>query len=96
MSDTRRRVEVYDVKRSGRWEGPGHRACVLLGSGLAHGSVLLESRISPDTAYQKQQVRPAAFLQECVVLHKSKHSSDVTVRLSCDPAAQNQAYASES
>lgn len=60
------------------------------------GSVLLESRISPDTAYQKQQVRPAAFLQECVVLQKSKHSSDVSVRLSCDPAAQNQAYASES
>uniref|UniRef100_A0A8C1SH24 Serine/threonine-protein phosphatase 4 regulatory subunit 3 n=1 Tax=Cyprinus carpio TaxID=7962 RepID=A0A8C1SH24_CYPCA len=54
MSDTRRRVKVYTLNEERQWEdrGTGHVLCCVCSS---VGSVLLESRISPDTAYQKQQ-----------------------------------------
>lgn len=61
MSDTRRRVKVYTLNEERQWEdrGTGHVCCSeaasLTVTGEADGSVLLESRISPDTAYQKQQ-----------------------------------------
>lgn len=61
MSDTRRRVKVYTLNEERQWEdrGTGHVCCSeadsLTVTGEADGSLLLESRISPDTAYQKQQ-----------------------------------------
>uniref|UniRef100_A0A672L2F2 Serine/threonine-protein phosphatase 4 regulatory subunit 3 n=1 Tax=Sinocyclocheilus grahami TaxID=75366 RepID=A0A672L2F2_SINGR len=58
MSDTRRRVKVYTLNEERQWEdrGTGHvcsrlTRCVCSSA----GSLLLESKINPDTAYQKQQ-----------------------------------------
>uniref|UniRef100_A0A673KLY3 Serine/threonine-protein phosphatase 4 regulatory subunit 3 n=1 Tax=Sinocyclocheilus rhinocerous TaxID=307959 RepID=A0A673KLY3_9TELE len=61
MSDTRRRVKVYTLNEERQWEdrGTGHVCCSepdsLTVTGEADGSLLLESKINPDTAYQKQQ-----------------------------------------
>ncbi|RXN03505.1 serine threonine- phosphatase 4 regulatory subunit 3B isoform X1 [Labeo rohita] len=66
MSDTRRRVKVYTLNEERQWEdrGTGHVSSAytetLKGTALtvtaeADGSLLLESKINPNTAYQKQQ-----------------------------------------
>uniref|UniRef100_A0A3P9M7Q3 Serine/threonine-protein phosphatase 4 regulatory subunit 3 n=1 Tax=Oryzias latipes TaxID=8090 RepID=A0A3P9M7Q3_ORYLA len=66
MSDTRRRVKVYTLNEDRQWDdrGTGHvsstfverlRGISLLVRAESDGSLLLESKISPNTAYQKQQ-----------------------------------------
>ncbi|XP_049592443.1 serine/threonine-protein phosphatase 4 regulatory subunit 3-A isoform X1 [Syngnathus scovelli] len=66
MSDTRRRVKVYTLNEDRQWDdrGTGHvsstfverlKGISLLVRAESDGSVLLESKISPNTAYQKQQ-----------------------------------------
>ncbi|KAG9334184.1 hypothetical protein JZ751_008543 [Albula glossodonta] len=66
MSDTRRRVKVYTLNEDRQWDdrGTGHvsstfverqKGISLLVRAESDGSILLESRISPNTAYQKQQ-----------------------------------------
>lgn len=67
MTDTRRRVKLYALNADRQWDdrGTGHvsssyvdrlKGISLLVRAESDGSVLLESRIQPDTAYQKQQV----------------------------------------
>lgn len=66
MSDTRRRVKVYTLNEDRQWDdrGTGHVSSIfverlkgisLLVRAESDGSLLLESKISPNTAYQKQQ-----------------------------------------
>ncbi|XP_062864564.1 serine/threonine-protein phosphatase 4 regulatory subunit 3-like [Trichomycterus rosablanca] len=66
MSDTRRRVKLYTLNEERQWDdrGTGHVACAYMdqdrGTSLlvraeTDGSLLLESKINPNTAYQKQQ-----------------------------------------
>ncbi|XP_065563611.1 serine/threonine-protein phosphatase 4 regulatory subunit 3-like isoform X2 [Artemia franciscana] len=66
MTDTRRRVKLYALNADRQWDdrGTGHVQSLyvdkLKGVGLvvraeSDGNVLLESKIQPDTAYQKQQ-----------------------------------------
>ncbi|XP_073775461.1 serine/threonine-protein phosphatase 4 regulatory subunit 3B isoform X1 [Danio rerio] len=62
MSDTRRRVKVYTLNEERQWEdrGTGHVCCSAEDTALSvtaesDGSLLLESKIKPSTAYQKQQ-----------------------------------------
>uniref|UniRef100_W5NE63 Serine/threonine-protein phosphatase 4 regulatory subunit 3 n=1 Tax=Lepisosteus oculatus TaxID=7918 RepID=W5NE63_LEPOC len=66
MSDTRRRVKVYTLNEDRQWDdrGTGHvsatyvdrlKGVSLLVRAESDGSLLLESKISPNTAYQKQQ-----------------------------------------
>ncbi|PKU40922.1 serine threonine-protein phosphatase 4 regulatory subunit 3b isoform x1 [Limosa lapponica baueri] len=66
MSDTRRRVKVYTLNEDRQWDdrGTGHVSCTyverlkgmsLLVRAESDGSLLLESKINPNTAYQKQQ-----------------------------------------
>ncbi|XP_060610584.2 serine/threonine-protein phosphatase 4 regulatory subunit 3B isoform X3 [Anolis sagrei] len=66
MSDTRRRVKVYTLNEERQWDdrGTGHvsstyverlKGMSLLVRAEADGSLLLESKINPNTAYQKQQ-----------------------------------------
>lgn len=66
MSDTRRRVKVYTLNEERQWDdrGTGHvsstyvdrlSAMSLLVRAESDGSLLLESKINPNTAYQKQQ-----------------------------------------
>ncbi|XP_077352453.1 serine/threonine-protein phosphatase 4 regulatory subunit 3B [Festucalex cinctus] len=66
MSDTRRRVKVYTLNEDRQWDdrGTGHvsstfverlKGISLLVRAESDGSLLLESKISPSTAYQKQQ-----------------------------------------
>nr|XP_033793807.1 serine/threonine-protein phosphatase 4 regulatory subunit 3B isoform X5 [Geotrypetes seraphini] len=66
MSDTRRRVKVYTLNEERQWDdrGTGHvlstyverlKGMSLLVRAEADGSLLLESKINPSTAYQKQQ-----------------------------------------
>ncbi|XP_066552600.1 serine/threonine-protein phosphatase 4 regulatory subunit 3B isoform X2 [Amia ocellicauda] len=66
MSDTRRRVKVYMLNEDRQWDdrGTGHvsstyverlKGISLLVRAESDGSLLLESKISPNTAYQKQQ-----------------------------------------
>uniref|UniRef100_A0A3B4Z5J1 Serine/threonine-protein phosphatase 4 regulatory subunit 3 n=1 Tax=Seriola lalandi dorsalis TaxID=1841481 RepID=A0A3B4Z5J1_SERLL len=66
MSDTRRRVKVYTLNEDRQWDdrGTGHvsssfverfKGTSLLVRAESDGSLLLESKISPNTAYQKQQ-----------------------------------------
>lgn len=67
MTDTRRRVKLYALNAERQWDdkGTGHvsstyverlRGASLLVRAESDGSLLLESRIQPNTAYQKQQV----------------------------------------
>lgn len=67
MTDTRRRVKLYALNAERQWDdrGTGHvtsqivdrlRGTSLVVRAEADGALLLESRIQPDTAYQKQQV----------------------------------------
>lgn len=67
MSDTRRRVKLYALNADRQWDdrGTGHvttayidrfKGMSLLVRAESDGSFLLESKIQPDTAYQKQQV----------------------------------------
>lgn len=67
LQDTRRRVKLYVLNEKRSWDdrGTGHVTCAFSEScaSLAltvrsevDGSVLLDSRIQPDIAYQKQQV----------------------------------------
>lgn len=67
MTDTRRRVKLYALNADRQWDdrGTGHvsspyvdrlKGISLLVRAESDGSVLLESKIQPDTAYQKQQV----------------------------------------
>ncbi|XP_064601832.1 serine/threonine-protein phosphatase 4 regulatory subunit 3-like [Liolophura sinensis] len=66
MADTRRRVKLYMLNEDRQWDdrGTGHVSSAyvdrlegmsLLVRSETDGSSLLESRIHPDTAYQKQQ-----------------------------------------
>ncbi|XP_076872181.1 serine/threonine-protein phosphatase 4 regulatory subunit 3B isoform X2 [Brachyhypopomus gauderio] len=66
MSDTRRRVKVYTLNEDRQWDdrGTGHvsstyverlKGTSLLVRAESDGSLLLESKINPNTAYQKQQ-----------------------------------------
>ncbi|XP_046685497.1 LOW QUALITY PROTEIN: serine/threonine-protein phosphatase 4 regulatory subunit 3-like [Homalodisca vitripennis] len=66
MTDTRRRVKLYALNADRQWDdrGTGHvssnyverlKGISLLVRAEADGSLLLESKIQPDTAYQKQQ-----------------------------------------
>lgn len=66
MTDTRRRVKVYTLNEDRQWDdrGTGHvsysyverlKGMTLLVRAEQDSSVLLESKILPDTAYQKQQ-----------------------------------------
>ncbi|XP_078263083.1 serine/threonine-protein phosphatase 4 regulatory subunit 3 isoform X4 [Rhinoraja longicauda] len=66
MADTRRRVKVYTLNEDRQWDdrGTGHvsssyverlKGMSLLVRAESDGSLLLESKISPNTAYQKQQ-----------------------------------------
>ncbi|XP_057197767.1 serine/threonine-protein phosphatase 4 regulatory subunit 3B isoform X1 [Triplophysa rosa] len=61
MSETRRRVKVYTLNEDRQWEdrGTGHvdtlKDTTLTVTAETDGSVLLESKIKPNTAYQKQQ-----------------------------------------
>uniref|UniRef100_A0A2R9BF06 Protein phosphatase 4 regulatory subunit 3B n=1 Tax=Pan paniscus TaxID=9597 RepID=A0A2R9BF06_PANPA len=68
MSDTRRRVKVYTLNEDRQWDdrGTGHvsstyveelKGMSLLVRAESDGSLLLESKINPNTAYQKQQVK---------------------------------------
>lgn len=65
-TDTRRRVKLYALNADRQWDdrGTGHvssnyverlKGISLLVRAEADGSLLLESKIQPDTAYQKQQ-----------------------------------------
>lgn len=67
MADTHRRVKLYALNAERQWDdrGTGHVSSSyvesLKGMSLqvraeSDGSILLESKIQPDTAYQKQQV----------------------------------------
>uniref|UniRef100_A0A673K419 Serine/threonine-protein phosphatase 4 regulatory subunit 3 n=1 Tax=Sinocyclocheilus rhinocerous TaxID=307959 RepID=A0A673K419_9TELE len=66
MTDTRRRVKVYTLNEDRQWDdrGTGHvssayverlKGMSLLVRAESDGSLLLESKINPNTAYQKQQ-----------------------------------------
>ncbi|XP_043671052.1 serine/threonine-protein phosphatase 4 regulatory subunit 3 isoform X1 [Vespula pensylvanica] len=66
MTDTRRRVKLYALNADRQWDdrGTGHvsssyvdrlKGISLLVRAESDGTVLLESKIHPDTAYQKQQ-----------------------------------------
>ncbi|CAB3383793.1 Hypothetical predicted protein [Cloeon dipterum] len=66
MTDTRRRVKLYALNADRQWDdrGTGHvfssyvdrlKGTSLLVRAELDGSLLLESKIQPDTAYQKQQ-----------------------------------------
>lgn len=66
MADTRRRVKLYALNAERQWDdrGTGHvsssyvdklKGMSLLVRAESDGNVLLESKIQPDTAYQKQQ-----------------------------------------
>ncbi|XP_015790026.1 serine/threonine-protein phosphatase 4 regulatory subunit 3A [Tetranychus urticae] len=66
MTDTRRRVKLYTLNADRQWDdkGTGHvsslyvdrlKGMSLLVRAESDGSLLLESKIQPDTAYQKQQ-----------------------------------------
>ncbi|CAL1546883.1 unnamed protein product [Lymnaea stagnalis] len=66
MADTRRRVKLYMLNEDRQWDdrGTGHvssayverlRGISLLVRSETDGSILLESKIQQDTAYQKQQ-----------------------------------------
>ncbi|KAL1122653.1 hypothetical protein AAG570_002980 [Ranatra chinensis] len=66
MTDTRRRVKLYALNIERQWDdrGTGHvsssyverlKGMSLLVRAESDGSLLLESKIHPDTAYQKQQ-----------------------------------------
>lgn len=65
-TDTRRRVKLYALNAERQWDdrGTGHvsstyverlKGTSLLVRAESDGSLLLESKIQPDTAYQKQQ-----------------------------------------
>ena len=73
MTDTRRRVKLYALNAERQWDdrGTGHvsssyverlKGMSLLVRAESDGSVLLESKIQTDTAYQKQQVLHIASL----------------------------------
>uniref|UniRef100_A0A8C8DUG0 Serine/threonine-protein phosphatase 4 regulatory subunit 3 n=1 Tax=Oryzias sinensis TaxID=183150 RepID=A0A8C8DUG0_9TELE len=55
MSDTRRRVKVYTLNEDRQWDDRGTGHVSSTNSVFLLGSLLLESKISPNTAYQKQQ-----------------------------------------
>uniref|UniRef100_A0A2I3G8W0 Protein phosphatase 4 regulatory subunit 3B n=1 Tax=Nomascus leucogenys TaxID=61853 RepID=A0A2I3G8W0_NOMLE len=72
MSDTRRRVKVYTLNEDRQWDdrGTGHvsstyveelKGMSLLVRAESDGSLLLESKINPNTAYQKQQFQTESF-----------------------------------
>lgn len=80
MTDTRRRVKLYALNADRQWDdrGTGHvsssyvdrlKGISLLVRAESDGSVLLESRIQPDTAYQKQQVTIDWRIRHFFMLH---------------------------
>lgn len=73
MTDTRKRVKLYALNADRQWDdrGTGHvsssyvdrlKGMSLLVRAESDGSILLESKIQPDTAYQKQQVSEIRFV----------------------------------
>lgn len=84
MTDTRRRVKLYALNAERQWDdkGTGHvsssyverlRGVSLLVRAESDGSLLLESRIQPNTAYQKQQVNI------CQIFPSSNYNLESTV-----------------
>lgn len=80
MTDTRRRVKLYALNAERQWDdrGTGHvsssyvdrlKGMSLLVRAESDGSLLLESKIQPDTAYQKQQVLERHY---CELLNYSR------------------------
>lgn len=68
-AETHRRVKLYALNAERQWDdrGTGHvsslyvegqKATSLQVRAESDGSILLDSKIQPDTAYQKQQVSP--------------------------------------
>lgn len=66
-TDTRRRVKLYALNSERQWDdrGTGHvsssyvdrlKGTSLIVRAESDGTILLDSKILPDTAYQKQQV----------------------------------------
>lgn len=88
MTDTRRRVKLYALNADRQWDdrGTGHvsssyvdrlKGISLLVRAESDGSVLLESRIQPDTAYQKQQVISSRRISfACFCMHNCKDFYD--------------------
>ncbi|KAF6105644.1 protein phosphatase 4 regulatory subunit 3B [Phyllostomus discolor] len=83
MSDTRRRVKVYTLNEDRQWDdrGTGHvsstyveelKGMSLLVRAESDGSLLLESKINPNTAYQKQQVTTILKLMCIISVHAFK------------------------
>ncbi|NXW35905.1 P4R3B phosphatase, partial [Phaetusa simplex] len=79
MSDTRRRVKVYTLNEDRQWDdrGTGHvsstyverlKGMSLLVRAESDGSLLLESKINPNTAYQKQQANLFQIFFVCFCL----------------------------
>ncbi|NXP18399.1 P4R3B phosphatase, partial [Scytalopus superciliaris] len=80
MSDTRRRVKVYTLNEDRQWDdrGTGHvsssyverlKGMSLLVRAESDGSLLLESKINPNTAYQKQQAMQGCFRNNCFLIY---------------------------
>nr|CAB3266391.1 serine/threonine-protein phosphatase 4 regulatory subunit 3A [Phallusia mammillata] len=91
MADTRRRVKVYTLNDERQWDdrGTGHvssayveslKGMTLIVRAEQDGSLLLESQILPDTAYQKQQ--------ETLIVWSEGESTDLALsfqeRAGCD------------
>ncbi|KAK8785464.1 hypothetical protein V5799_008169, partial [Amblyomma americanum] len=90
MADTRRRVKLYALNADRQWDdrGTGHvsssyverlKAMSLLVRAESDGSLLLESKIQQDTAYQKQQVGTIHSATRLKSLHNPRQKSTETL-----------------
>ncbi|NXJ63820.1 P4R3B phosphatase, partial [Rostratula benghalensis] len=93
MSDTRRRVKVYTLNEDRQWDdrGTGHVSCTyverlkgmsLLVRAESDGSLLLESKINPNTAYQKQQAMTFfcfCFKQDTLIVWSEAENYDLAL-----------------
>jgi len=82
MADTRRRVKLYTLNNTRQWDDRGtghveaahndhHDGMTLMVRAESDGKLLLESKIQPDTAYQKQQ--------ETLIVWSETESSDLAL-----------------
>ncbi|ELR60918.1 Serine/threonine-protein phosphatase 4 regulatory subunit 3B [Bos mutus] len=90
MSDTRRRVKVYTLNEDRQWDdrGTGHvsstyveelKGMSLLVRAESDGSLLLESKINPNTAYQKQQAKIFIFKQDTLIVWSEAENYDLAL-----------------
>ncbi|NWI69559.1 P4R3B phosphatase, partial [Todus mexicanus] len=90
MSDTRRRVKVYTLNEDRQWDdrGTGHvsstyverlKGMSLLVRAESDGSLLLESKINPNTAYQKQQASIIARLCDTLIVWSEAENYDLAL-----------------